>query len=58
MDNLGTATSIMRPNCYMTSVVLKDADYTVPVYCSKMTKFFLRSVLMVTVTNKPACLMT
>ena len=41
MDTLETAISMMKPGCYMASVDLKDAYYTVPVDLShqKYLKF-------------------
>jgi len=41
MDTLRSAINIMRPNCYMASVDLKDAYYSVPIaYCDqKYLKF-------------------
>ena len=31
MDTLETAIKLMRPGCYMTSVDLKDAYYSIPI---------------------------
>ena len=39
MDTLETAISVIKPGCYMTSVDLKDAYYTVPIDLSHQ-KFF------------------
>ena len=55
MDSLQAATELMKPGCFMASIDLKDAYYTVPVHheFQKHLKF----QLMVNYINTLACLM-
>ena len=39
MDTLEAAVNMMRPGCFMASVDLKDAYYTVPIHASHQVKF-------------------
>ena len=39
MDTLEAAVNMMRPGCFMASVDLKDAYYTVPMHASHQVKF-------------------
>ena len=39
MDNIWSAIRLMKPGCYMVSIDLKDAYYTVPI-CKEHQIFF------------------
>ena len=47
MDTLDTAIKLMRPGCFMTSIDLKDAYYSIPVApeCQKYLKFVWKETL-------------
>ena len=47
MDTLETVTRMMKPGCFMASVDLKDANYTVPIHCDhqKYLKFMFNGTL-------------
>ena len=47
MDTLETAIKLMRPGCFMTSIDLKDAYYSIPVApeCQKYLKFIWKDTL-------------
>ena len=47
MDTLDTVTRMMKPGCFMASVGLKDAYYTVPIHCDqqKYLKFMFNGNL-------------
>ena len=59
MDTLTTAIKMMRPGCYMASVYLKDAYYTVPIAQEhqKFLKFFWRGQMyrFTCLPNGPTC---
>ena len=49
MDNLETAIKLSRPGCFMTSIDLKDAYYSIPVApeCQKYLKFVMeRNIIL------------
>ena len=47
MDNLETGIKLLRPGCFMTSIDLKDAYYSIPVApeCQKYLKFVWKETL-------------
>ena len=55
MDSLQAATELMKPGCFMASIDLKDAYYTVPIHheFQKCLKFQVDGKLI----NTLACLM-
>ena len=51
METITTILSLVRPNCYMGTIDIKDAYYSVPV-CEEDQKY-LKFILMVNFSNSP-----
>ena len=55
MDTLVSAIRMMKPGCYMASIDLRDASYSVPV--AKEHQKYLKFMFNRTLSSTPACQM-